>query len=245
MRFATRFEFSQLTTTFATPDTVRRRRSRSAQGRLYREAHESDPRRRREHHHRSRAIQSEKLRRLFFQRSTSLAHGDCRDDDQIPIMVGYMRRYAEAFNVFKHMVGEVKRIDYCRVRDIIGENDFFVQQSGASYFLSLLSAQGCTEPSVVSKTNKKRNLFNQNERFPSRREPRSPRSRRRDRSDRDPDARIERARRRDVPTPRVARVARPLGDARAPRRCPAVMPRRFAQLGPGRQAPVLDGPVRV
>ncbi|GAA5856994.1 hypothetical protein JCM5353_001873 [Sporobolomyces roseus] len=53
-----------------------------------------------------------------------------QEKNRVPIMVGYMRRYAEAFCVFKKMVQELKSIDYARVRDIIGENDFFVQQSG-------------------------------------------------------------------------------------------------------------------
>lgn len=39
----------------------------------------------------------------------------CHRDVQVPIMVGYMRRYAEAFCVFKKMVQELKSIDYARV----------------------------------------------------------------------------------------------------------------------------------
>ncbi|GAA5832228.1 hypothetical protein JCM3766R1_002342 [Sporobolomyces carnicolor] len=79
---------------------------------------------------------AEARKAVFIEKPMSLTHADAesiitaQERYKIPIMVGYMRRYAEAFNVFKHMVGEVKRIDYCRVRDIIGENDFFVQQSG-------------------------------------------------------------------------------------------------------------------
>ncbi|GAA5895186.1 Gfo/Idh/MocA family oxidoreductase [Sporobolomyces salmoneus] len=73
---------------------------------------------------------------VFIEKPMSLTHEDAKsiieaeERNKVPIMVGYMRRYAEAFNVFKKMVGELKSIDYCRVRDIIGENDFFVQQSG-------------------------------------------------------------------------------------------------------------------
>ncbi|GAA5957229.1 hypothetical protein JCM3765_000398 [Sporobolomyces pararoseus] len=73
---------------------------------------------------------------VFIEKPMSLTHGNAKsiieaqERNKVPIMIGYMRRYAEAFNVFKKMVKELKSIDYCRVRDIIGENDFFVSQSG-------------------------------------------------------------------------------------------------------------------
>ncbi|CAK9787084.1 NAD(P)-binding protein [Cutaneotrichosporon oleaginosum] len=44
--------------------------------------------------------------------------------------VGFMRRYAKAFLRVKEMVHSAERIAYVRVRDIIGKNQYFVEQSG-------------------------------------------------------------------------------------------------------------------
>lgn len=69
------------------------------------------------------------------------------DFAQVLIFVGYMRRYAPAFELAKGMISSMKNIDYVRVRDIIGpvsqpdlrrepkyrpsrQNYFFVNQSG-------------------------------------------------------------------------------------------------------------------
>jgi predicted dehydrogenase len=52
-----------------------------------------------------------------------------RDEMGVKVMVGYMRRYAPAF---VQMVEEVKKLDkinYVRVRDIIGGNHLFIDQS--------------------------------------------------------------------------------------------------------------------
>ncbi|KAI6783998.1 uncharacterized protein J7T54_004544 [Emericellopsis cladophorae] len=46
------------------------------------------------------------------------------------VMVGYMRRYAMVFEDAVEEIGGMDRIDYARVRDIIGSNSFFVDQSG-------------------------------------------------------------------------------------------------------------------
>jgi len=45
-------------------------------------------------------------------------------------MVGYMRRYAVAFRDAVKEVGGFEEITYARIRDIIGLNAFFVDQSG-------------------------------------------------------------------------------------------------------------------
>jgi predicted dehydrogenase len=47
------------------------------------------------------------------------------------VFVGYMRRYAPAFLEAVKEVGGLKEIQYARVRDIIGPNSVFVEQSGA------------------------------------------------------------------------------------------------------------------
>jgi predicted dehydrogenase len=46
------------------------------------------------------------------------------------VLVGYMRRYASAFLEAVQEVGGLSKIQYARVRDIIGPNSDFVSQSG-------------------------------------------------------------------------------------------------------------------
>ncbi|KAG4436539.1 hypothetical protein IFR05_007977 [Cadophora sp. M221] len=46
------------------------------------------------------------------------------------LMVGYMRRYASVFETAIKEIGGIDKILYARVRDIIGENATFVDQSG-------------------------------------------------------------------------------------------------------------------
>ena len=46
------------------------------------------------------------------------------------VFIGYMRRYAAAFNDAVKEVGSIGQIRYARVRDIIGPNSVFVAQSG-------------------------------------------------------------------------------------------------------------------
>lgn len=46
------------------------------------------------------------------------------------VFVGYQRRYAEAFLDAVKEVGGMGKIQYARVRDIIGPNSAFVAQSG-------------------------------------------------------------------------------------------------------------------
>lgn len=46
------------------------------------------------------------------------------------VMIGYMRRYAPAFEEAVKLVGGMDQILYARVRDIIGPNSAFVSQSG-------------------------------------------------------------------------------------------------------------------
>lgn len=46
------------------------------------------------------------------------------------VFVGYMRRYAASFDAFKREIATIPRIHYARVRDIIGQNSYFIGQSG-------------------------------------------------------------------------------------------------------------------
>ena len=46
------------------------------------------------------------------------------------VFIGYIRRYAAAFVDADEEVGSIEQIRYARVRDIIGPNSVFVEQSG-------------------------------------------------------------------------------------------------------------------
>ena len=52
-----------------------------------------------------------------------------RDEAGVQVMVGYMRRYAPAFVQAVEHVRALEKINYARVRDIIGQNAQFVEQS--------------------------------------------------------------------------------------------------------------------
>ena len=52
-----------------------------------------------------------------------------RDEAGVQVMVGYMRRYAPAFVQAVEQVRALEKITYARVRDIIGQNAQFVEQS--------------------------------------------------------------------------------------------------------------------
>lgn len=55
---------------------------------------------------------------------------DAAEKSKGKVMVGYMRRYATAFRDAIEEIGGMELITYARVRDIIGTNAFFVNQSG-------------------------------------------------------------------------------------------------------------------
>jgi predicted dehydrogenase len=52
-----------------------------------------------------------------------------RDEAGVQVMVGYMRRYAPAFVQAVEQVRTLEKINYARVRDIIGQNAQFIEQS--------------------------------------------------------------------------------------------------------------------
>ncbi len=54
---------------------------------------------------------------------------EARDEAGVQVMVGYMRRYAPAFVQAVEHVRRLEKINYVRVRDIIGQNSQFVEQS--------------------------------------------------------------------------------------------------------------------
>lgn len=52
-----------------------------------------------------------------------------RDSAGVQVVVGYMRRFAPAFIAAKEQVRALEKINYARVRDIIGQNAQFINQS--------------------------------------------------------------------------------------------------------------------
>jgi predicted dehydrogenase len=52
-----------------------------------------------------------------------------RNEAGVQVMVGYMRRYAPAFVEAAEHIRALEKINYARVRDIIGQNGLFVAQS--------------------------------------------------------------------------------------------------------------------
>jgi predicted dehydrogenase len=52
-----------------------------------------------------------------------------RDEAGVQVLVGYMRRYAPAFTQAIEQVRGLEKINYARVRDIIGQNSQFIEQS--------------------------------------------------------------------------------------------------------------------
>lgn len=51
---------------------------------------------------------------------------EARDKNGVQVMIGYMRRYAPAFLQAVEEVKKMEKIDYVRVRDIIGPNSYFI-----------------------------------------------------------------------------------------------------------------------
>ncbi|WP_246078989.1 gfo/Idh/MocA family oxidoreductase [Paenibacillus piri] len=56
-----------------------------------------------------------------------------RDEMGVKVMVGYMRRYAPAYLQLVEEVKKLDKINYVRVRDIIGGNHLFINQSSNVY----------------------------------------------------------------------------------------------------------------
>ncbi|MFD2612069.1 Gfo/Idh/MocA family protein [Paenibacillus gansuensis] len=72
---------------------------------------------------------------VFVEKPMSLTEQDvhkvikAKDDHGIKVMVGYMRRYAPAFQKALEEVRSMVKINFVRVRDIIGPNSYFIGQS--------------------------------------------------------------------------------------------------------------------
>ncbi|CAM4218318.1 putative dehydrogenase [Paenibacillus endophyticus] len=72
---------------------------------------------------------------VFVEKPMCLNIGDAerviatRNESGVQVMVGYMRRYAPAFAQAAREIRSLGRINYARVRDIIGPNSYFTGQS--------------------------------------------------------------------------------------------------------------------
>src|SRR5205807_6472375 len=66
---------------------------------------------------------------MCLTRQEAVAIIKARDEAGVQVMVGYMRRYAPAFVQAVEQVRALEKINYARVRDIIGQNAKVVEQS--------------------------------------------------------------------------------------------------------------------
>jgi predicted dehydrogenase len=72
---------------------------------------------------------------VLIEKPMSLNHADAeaiieaRDQADVQIMVGYMRRFAPAYVQAVEEVKKMEKIKYARVRDIIGQNHLIIEQS--------------------------------------------------------------------------------------------------------------------
>ncbi|GAA6003130.1 hypothetical protein JCM10207_001763 [Rhodosporidiobolus poonsookiae] len=66
---------------------------------------------------------------MALTREDASAISSAQKRNNVVIFVGYMRRYAAAFDRMKAELGSIKNIRYARIRDIIGFNHFFVNES--------------------------------------------------------------------------------------------------------------------
>jgi len=72
---------------------------------------------------------------VFIEKPMTLTTADAdaiikaRDEAGVQVMVGYMRRFAPAFTQAVEDVKSIGKINYARIRDIIGKNHLFINQS--------------------------------------------------------------------------------------------------------------------
>jgi len=77
----------------------------------------------------------EQGKHVFIEKPMCLTRQDAeaiikaRDEAGVQVMVGYMRRYSPAFVQAAEHVRALEKINYARVRDIIGQNAQFIEQS--------------------------------------------------------------------------------------------------------------------
>jgi predicted dehydrogenase len=78
---------------------------------------------------------AENKRHVFVEKPMCLTRAEAdeiiraKDEAGIQVMVGYMRRFAPAFLRAAEEVKKLDRINYVRIRDIIGQNQLIIEQS--------------------------------------------------------------------------------------------------------------------
>jgi len=76
-----------------------------------------------------------------------------RDKHGVQVMVGYMRRFAPAFTEAVEEVKKLKKINYARIRDIIGPNSTFIEQSSHVYRFN-----DFPEEAIIDKANRAKRM---------------------------------------------------------------------------------------
>jgi predicted dehydrogenase len=77
-----------------------------------------------------KTVMVEKPITLSLQSGKAILEAEQEAPNGARVFVGYMRRYAPSLEAFKREVSTIKGIKYARVRDIIGPNAYFINQSG-------------------------------------------------------------------------------------------------------------------
>lgn len=90
-------------------------------------------------YHASCAIEAARAQKhVFIEKPMALTRTEAHEiqqaarDNSVKVFVGYMRRYAPAFQTFKKLLAESGPIRHAIVKDIVGPNSFFVSQSGTN-----------------------------------------------------------------------------------------------------------------
>ncbi|OXG73217.1 hypothetical protein C348_06179 [Cryptococcus neoformans Gb118] len=100
---------------------------------------------------------------VMIEKPMALSHRDANAIEEARIkngvvcFIAYMRRYATAFLRVKDMVKKSNSIRYVRVRDIIGNNAFFVEQSGTYPIL----IDDIPDSANLDRTKKAKDIFRQ------------------------------------------------------------------------------------
>ncbi len=78
---------------------------------------------------------------------------EARDKNNVQVMVGYMRRFAPAFIEGVEEVKKLEKINYARIRDIIGLNHLFIEQSH-----NVLRFNDIPQEAIADRSNRAKNM---------------------------------------------------------------------------------------
>jgi predicted dehydrogenase len=79
---------------------------------------------------------------------------EAKNRNQVKVVVGYMRRYATSFTEAVKEIGGLNKIQYARVRDIIGPNSFFINSTSRT-----VTFDDIAEEAKADRTNRAQRLF--------------------------------------------------------------------------------------